>query len=325
MHMSDALLSPAVGLGFGAASGALLAVAARRAAKEPGYDRRLPLMGVLGAFTFAAQMVNFAIPGTGSSGHLAGGLLLALLLGPSAAFVALASVVTVQALFFADGGLLALGCNAFNMGFWPCFAGAALQRRLAGPSQGARATAATVASAVACVELGAVGVVAQTALSGRADVPPGQLLALVAGIHLPIGLVEGLVTASVVRLVARAAPGRVAGAATARTPLLAAGLGAALFVATAGASLASARPDGLEWSLARARGAAADPAPHATGVGALLARVQGASALFPEYAPAGAVHPGAAGALLAGGAVVALGAAAALARRGARGRSAKEP
>ena len=70
-------------------------------------DRRVPLMGVLGAFIFAAQMINFAIPGTGSSGHLGGGIMLAILLGPHAAFLVIASVLVVQALCFADGGLLA--------------------------------------------------------------------------------------------------------------------------------------------------------------------------------------------------------------------------
>ena len=84
-------------------------------------ERRVPLMGVLGAFVFAAQMINFTIPGTGSSGHLGGGLLLAILLGSPAAFITIASILTVQALFFADGGLLALGCNIVNMGLFPCF------------------------------------------------------------------------------------------------------------------------------------------------------------------------------------------------------------
>ncbi len=81
----------------------------------------IPLMGVAGAFVFAAQMLNFAIPGTGSSGHLGGALMLAILLGPEAAFLVMASILAVQALFFADGGLLALGANIFNLGFFPAF------------------------------------------------------------------------------------------------------------------------------------------------------------------------------------------------------------
>jgi cobalt/nickel transport system permease protein len=84
-------------------------------------ERKIPLMGVMGAFVFAAQMINFAIPATGSSGHLGGGLMLAILLGPYAGFLTMASILTIQALFFADGGLLALGCNIFNLGFFTCF------------------------------------------------------------------------------------------------------------------------------------------------------------------------------------------------------------
>src|SRR5512134_3802351 len=118
--MADALLSPTVGAAFLTASGATLAYCARHVGKTLD-DHRVPLMGVLGAFLFAAQMINFTIPATGSSGHLGGGLLLAILLGPAAAFLAIASVLTVQALFFADGGLLALGCNLFNLGFIPAF------------------------------------------------------------------------------------------------------------------------------------------------------------------------------------------------------------
>src|SRR5512139_172829 len=149
MHMADALLSPAVGAGFLTVSGAALALCARtlRTALD---DHKVPLMGVLGAFVFAAQMINFTIPGTGSSGHLGGGLLLAILLGPPAAFLTIASVLVVQAFFFADGGLLALGTNVFNLGVFPCFVGLPLFRALAGrrPSPG-RMTAAAVAAAAA--------------------------------------------------------------------------------------------------------------------------------------------------------------------------------
>jgi cobalt/nickel transport system permease protein len=314
MHMSDALLSPAVGLGFCAASAGLLAAASRRAAGEEGYERRLPLMGVLGAFVFAAQMVNFAIPGTGSSGHLAGGTLLALLLGPSAAFLVLASVLTVQALFFADGGLLALGCNLFNLGFWPSFVGLALHRRIvrALPGRGG-ASLGAVTCAVVSLELGALGVVMQTALSGRAEVPFAKLALLMLGIHLPIALIEGAVTAGVVRFLTRVAPDRVAaaGAQGPRIPALAALAGLALFLGTVGASLASARPDGLEWSLARALPAPA--APHRSGIAGWLAAAQHRIAVFPDYAfPGGGARragldPGASASGLVGGLLAAAG------------------
>ena len=107
MHMADALLSPTTGGVMWAVTAATTFYSARKVQSQLD-SRKIPLMGVLGAFVFAAQMINFTIPGTGSSGHLVGGLLLAILLGPHAAFLTLASVLTVQALFFADGGLLAL-------------------------------------------------------------------------------------------------------------------------------------------------------------------------------------------------------------------------
>src|SRR5512133_282897 len=136
MHMADALISPAVGGTFWVASAAGLAFSARKL-KENADENRIPLMGVLAAFIFAAQMINFTIPGTGSSGHLGGGMILAILLGPWAGFLAMASVLTVQALFFADGGLLALGCNIFNLGVFTCFIAYPLvYRRLAGTSPG---------------------------------------------------------------------------------------------------------------------------------------------------------------------------------------------
>src|SRR5512134_2031323 len=120
MHMADALLSPAVGGTLWAASAVTIACSSRQVKRDLD-DRRIPLMGVAGAFIFASQMINFTIPGTGSSGHLGGGMILAILLGPHAAFLVMASVLTVQALFFADGGLLALGCNIWNLGIFPCF------------------------------------------------------------------------------------------------------------------------------------------------------------------------------------------------------------
>src|SRR3954454_10905279 len=120
MHMADALLSPAVGGTMWAGTAASIAYCSNKVRNELD-DRKVPLMGVLGAFLFAAQMINFSIPGTGSSGHLGGGILLAVLLGPHAGLLVISSVLFVQALFFADGGLLALGCNIFNMGVIPAF------------------------------------------------------------------------------------------------------------------------------------------------------------------------------------------------------------
>jgi cobalt/nickel transport system permease protein len=284
MHMSDALLSPAVGGALWAGSACLLALSARRVEREPD-QRRVPLMGVLGAFVFAAQMVNFSIPGTGSSGHLAGGVLLATLLGPSAGFLVLASVLAVQALFFADGGLLALGANLVNMGFVGCFVAYPLVfRPLAGgrPS-GGRLVGASIAAGVASLVLGALGVVGETAASGISTVPIGPFLLLMVPVHAAIGVVEGLATAAVLGVLWRARPGlALPGAPVRSLGSVVAGLAAAALLAGGALSwLASPAPDGLEWSVAHA--ARQGLAAPARDLHAVLARLQATTALFPDY------------------------------------------
>ena len=120
MHMADALLSPAVGVAMYAASTGAIARSASKIKQEI-IEKKIPIMAVAGSFVFAAQMINFTIPVTGSSGHIGGGILLAAMLGGYPALLTIAAVVSIQALFFADGGLLALGANIFNMGVIPCF------------------------------------------------------------------------------------------------------------------------------------------------------------------------------------------------------------
>jgi cobalt/nickel transport system permease protein len=284
MHMSDALLSPSVGGTLWAAAAGLVAVSARRVERDPD-PRRVPLMGVMGAFVFAAQMVNFSIPGTGSSGHLGGGLLLSALLGPSAGFLVLASVLTVQALLFADGGLLALGANILNVGAASCFvAYPLLFRPLSGrPRPGARLAAASIAAGMGALVLGALGVVLETTASGISTLPLRAFLSLMVPIHLAIGVVEGLATAAVLTVLWRARP-ELAGPATpvrSLRPVVLSVAVAAVLVGGACSWLASANPDGLEWSVSRTAGAAlGEPA---GGVRAALARLQAAIAPFPGY------------------------------------------
>src|SRR5512135_756177 len=166
MHMADALLSPQVGATLWAGTLGTIGYCARKL-KENMDEKMIPLMGVLGAFIFAAQMINFTIPGTGSSGHLGGGMILAILLGPAAGFLTLASVLTVQALFFADGGLLSLGCNIFNLGCFPCFVAYPLVYKpiVQGKINQRRIVIGAVLSAVLSLQLGALGVVLETFFS----------------------------------------------------------------------------------------------------------------------------------------------------------------
>ncbi|MCM8593873.1 energy-coupling factor ABC transporter permease [Accumulibacter sp.] len=290
MHMADALLSPAVGGTFWAVTAGTAAYCARKLRGLPAGNGS-PLMGVLGAFLFAAQMINFSIPGTGSSGHLGGGLLLTILLGPYAAFLTVSSVLIVQALFFADGGLLALGCNIFNMAFLPAFVAYPLiYRPIAGDRPGAkRLSVACVVAAVVALQLGAFAVVVETLASGISALPFATFVLFMLPIHLAIGLVEGFVTAAIVGLVGRARPDLLdqgtaisASAGRSATRLIGVLFCAALVTGGLLSWFASEDPDGLEWSIARVAGEQALDAP-AGGLHGLLAGIQQRLAVFPDY------------------------------------------
>lgn len=249
MHMSDALLSPMVGGAMWLGTAGLVAWSARNVKRELD-ERKVPLMGVMGAFVFAAQMINIAIPGTGSSGHLGGGLLLAVLLGPHAAFITLFSVLAVQALLFGDGGLLALGANAFNLGLFPCFlAYPLLYRTVAGSGLGrGRVFAGALLAGIIGLQLGSFGVVVQTSLSGLIELSPVTFLLLMQPIHLAIGVIEGLATAVVLLFVMRA--GIVPHDSTGSRKMALAILISGLLLAGVASLFASTQPDGLEWALA---------------------------------------------------------------------------
>ncbi len=285
MHMADALVSPAVGGILWAVSGGLLAFCARDLRKTP-RDNLVPLMGVLGAFVFAVQMINFTIPGTGSSGHLGGGLLLAILLGPNPAFLVLASILTVQAFFFADGGLLTLGCNLFNLGFFPAFvAYPLLYRPIAGTSPDpARIWTASIIAAIAGLQLGAFGVVLETRLSGLSALPFQTFLLVMLPIHLAIGAVEGIATAAIVTFVIKARPTVFASSSEPGTlrPILPGLALAALLAGGAASWFASTHPDGLEWSLARITGNKEMIRP-ASEIHNQLAHLQERTAFLPDY------------------------------------------
>jgi len=290
MHMADALISPAVGGTLWAASAGLIGYCSKKV-KDDLDDARIPLMGVVGAFVFAAQMINFTIPGTGSSGHLGGGMILAILLGPYAGFLTMASVLVVQALFFADGGLMALGCNIFNLGFFPCFIVYPLIfQNITGtaPSERRLYTAATI-SAIAAVQLGAFSVVLQTLFSGVTELPFNTFVLLMQPIHLAIGIVEGLATSAVVFFVWKARP-EIINAVSASAPVgkrsmrkvMIGLLTAAVVTGGVLSWFASTNPDGLEWAMFKTAGTE-DLDTHRKGIHTALANVQEKTALLPDY------------------------------------------
>jgi cobalt/nickel transport system permease protein len=289
MHMADALISPDVGATMCAASAGLIAYSSKKV-KDMADDRKVPLMGVLGAFIFAAQMINFTIPATGSSGHLGGGMLLSILLGPYAAFLVMASVLVVQALFFGDGGLLALGCNIFNLGFFPCFIIYPLiYKKIAGdePTKGRIMTGSLVA-AILGLQIGAFGVVIETVLSGISELPFSAFVLLMQPIHLAIGIVEGLVTAAVVMFVWNARP-EILNAAVRSKPIgqisisrvIIIILAATVIIGGALSWFASSNPDGLEWAMLKTSGK--EELGSKTGVHETLSDIQKKTAILPDY------------------------------------------
>ncbi len=239
------------------ATAGLIAYSAKKVKKEAD-DRKVPLMGVLGAFIFAAQMINFAIPATGSSGHIGGGMILSILLGPYAAFLVMASVLVVQALFFADGGLLALGCNIFNLGFFPCFVAYPLiYRKIAVdiPNQ-KKIMIGSLIAVIIGLQLGAFSVVIETMFSGISALPFSTFLILMQLIHLAIGVVEGLVTAAVVTFVFKARPEILNAAGNyiligkvEMKKLIIGFLLAAIIIGVGLSWFRSKNPDGLEWAI----------------------------------------------------------------------------
>jgi cobalt/nickel transport system permease protein len=291
--MADALMSPAVGGATWVVAGAAIAYSARKVRHELD-ESKIPLMGIAGAFVFAAQMLNFTIPGTGSSGHLVGALLLAILLGRHAALIVMASILAVQALFFADGGLLALGANMVNMGVIPIFiAYPLIYRRIAGDGPAFSQTRIAVGSILAAIiglQLGAVAVVLETTASGIAELPFWLFIGAMLPMHLAIGAVEGVVTAVVVLFVLKAQPELLVRSAASKPlaglrmkPVII-GLAAVAVVAAVALSwFASSYSDGLEWSIAKVTGNEQELA-TASSAHKAAADLQGSTSFLPDYA-----------------------------------------
>ncbi len=262
MHMADALVAPAVAGTMYVCSAVAAGYSVKKVRLE--YEpKKIPVMGIMGAFVFAAQMINFTIPGTGSSGHLCGGMLLSALLGPYAGFITMIGVLLVQCLLFADGGILAFGCNVWNMAFYGCFIGALL---IWNPimKKGMSRIKIIVASVLGCVltlQLGAFSVSLETFFSGVSKLPFTAFVGMMQPIHLAIGLVEGLITAAVLIFVYEARPELLVKSeqSTKKARLsfksTLAVLAAAVVIVGGGISLvASSYPDGLEWSIEKLTG-----------------------------------------------------------------------
>lgn len=286
MHVVDALISPAVGASMWAATVGIAAYASKKIDIETGKEK-IPLMGVMGAFVFAMQMVNFSIPGTGSSGHIVGGIMLAALLGSNAGFLSMISILSIQALFFADGGLFALGANIFNLGFFTCYIAYPLLFRSI-VKNGYSVNRIIIGSMLACIaglQLGSLGVVLQTVISGKTLLSFSLFASIMQPIHLVIGAVEGIITAAILTFIYKQRPEimdaniiiqKKIGTNKKATAVL---LAAALIVAGTAAIAASADPDGLEWSLQKAGQSEALVLEEDSS----LEQIQQSSSIFPEY------------------------------------------
>ena len=254
MHMANELLSPVVAAGSFAVAGVAVGVICHRARELVTTDK-FALMGIMGAFVFAGQMVNFPLPFMpGTSGHIVGAVLLAIILGPLPGAIVLCSVVIIQCLIFQDGGLLALGCNVINLAIVPTFVGYYIYTFVLGGKWSVRRMyAATIGACTVGLVAGAVLVAVEVGLSGVLVVPVRTFMVTMIGVHLVIGVIEGIITAGVVLYLRKLRPDIVGDGSgevtTFGTRLFYVSLIVGTIVAGAGLSLvASSNPDGLEWS-----------------------------------------------------------------------------
>jgi cobalt/nickel transport system permease protein len=288
--MSDALLSVAVGTAMNVVSVGAIGLSVTKIKKYDMEENKIPMMGVMGAFVFAAQMINFTIPVTGSSGHIGGGILLAALLGPFPAVITLSCVLLIQCLFFADGGLLALGCNIFNIAILPCFVAYPLIYRsiLKKKITTGRITFAAIAAVVLGLQLGAFGVVTQTLLSGITELPFQAFVAVMQPIHLAIGVVEGVVTAAILCFIYNIRREILENAIGLRTTHKASVkklyiilVAATIFIGGFLSWYASSKPDGLEWSIEKVTNEA--EIRNETDVHDAAQKLQESTAVLPDY------------------------------------------
>lgn len=250
LHIPDGFLAPQVALALWVATAVVIGIALRRIGQRgPAAASQTILMGLSGAFIFAAQMFNFPVA-AGTSGHLLGGVLAGFLLGPWAGSVVMATVIGIQALLFQDGGLLALGANIFNMGVIGTLGGTLVARGIAATLGGTRrATLLGVGVAAWLSVMAAAGFTTlQLGLSGTTDVSIG--LPAMLGTHALIGLGEALISVAAISFIAVSAPEIFAKSAPTAPTSPRRRVAAGLIITAATVSLASlfasTSPDGLE-------------------------------------------------------------------------------
>lgn len=255
MHIPDGFINGATSLGAGVAAAGGLGTSLRQAGAQL-REKHVPLAGLLAAFVFVLQMLNFPVLG-GTSGHLLGGALAAILVGPSVGIVVVSVVVIVQALMFADGGLSALGLNILNMAVVTSLVGWGMFRltRAVLPKSRGGIVAASFVGAAFSVVASSMAFVVEYGLGGAGGVSLSTVAAAMGGVHLLIGLGEGAITGAVVGAVLSARPDLVYGAFgleisdSAKMPirrLVVVGSLVAAFLVIVVVPLASSAPDGLE-------------------------------------------------------------------------------
>lgn len=254
MHMGDALVSVPVAVCADIVAATLIIIAARNC-KFSSSNKILPIAGVIGAFILAAQFINFSIPGTGSSGHIIGGILLAALIGPWAAFITLSAVIILQCLLFADGGLLAVGCNIINMAAVSCLIAYPLiyQTITRKSFSNTGIMCASIFASILALELGALLVIAETSLSGVSALPPSKFVLFMLPIHFIIAVCEGVATGALLIFVANYNPDLIYSKKydMSKRTMVVIALFAALAILFAATIpwISSSNPDGLEWSI----------------------------------------------------------------------------
>lgn len=236
MHLGNSIICPVTGIPMLVAAGAMVVWAFKKAKNNFTKESILPAVA-LTSFVFALQMINFSIPTTSSSGHIVGAVLLAALLGPYSGFLAICGILLVQALFFADGGLMALGCNIFNMGILACFAAYPLIYKPLADRK--RPVTGAILASIAALQLGSIAVVIESFISGSTS-NFAMFASLMQSIHFAIGIIEGIFTAAVIVIANKTAISKKFSYSISGLALILAG-----FIS----QFASTKPDGLEWSL----------------------------------------------------------------------------